>query len=514
MKLLLSPRMSCPRCGQVEVETEACPRCGVVVAKYRDPAQRPRSLERAAQAPAHSLPVWLWLVLLVVVLAVSIAVRERLQPAEHGSARPTALVPRTAPVTLPAREEGSPALDLPATAVAPPALQEDLQNVASLTDQDHQIAGALAIRLNQQSPLSEESLRSAEGLAARHPAEPALRSLVAAVHVRLATQDRGGRRYDAARAHIQRASEDPAVAPQALALSIAIAFETGDWAGGEAAARQLLDRKPGDAPAQRGLGYALFRQDRNREAAQVLQTLLETRDDGEARALLQRIRKTADDEQGMTEQRLAHFNVRYDGATHEDVGREILRALERHFATLTVTLDHQMATAVPVILFSDQDYYLANGMPSWVGGHYDSSDGRIRIPIRGLSSSLSPELDGTLIHELTHAFIGDRTRGQAPREIHEGLAQYMEGKRVAQMLTPEHLAALAQGRVQGVAGFYLEALAFVEYLLRQRGQGGMNDLLQAIGATGNVDAAFQQVYGHDFRRTQAEWRQRFRQGEG
>ena len=38
-------------------------------------------------------------------------------------------------------------------------------------------------------------------------------------------------------------------------------------------------------------------------------------------------------------------------------------------------------------------------------------------------------MDDTLIHELTHAFVHDRTKGVAPREIHEGLAQYMEGKR-------------------------------------------------------------------------------------
>ena len=46
----------------------------------------------------------------------------------------------------------------------------------------------------------------------------------------------------------------------------------------------------------------------------------------------------------MTEQQLAHFHVRYDGAAHEGVGREILRVLERHYATLSGTLDHQPAS--------------------------------------------------------------------------------------------------------------------------------------------------------------------------
>ena len=50
-----------------------------------------------------------------------------------------------------------------------------------------------------------------------------------------------------------------------------------------------------------------------------------------------------------------------------------------------------------------------------------------------------------------------------------------------------------------MSGFYLSALAFVEHLIGQRGQGGMNDLLRAMGEKGDVNAAFQQVYGQDYR---------------
>jgi len=37
------------------------------------------------------------------------------------------------------------------------------------------------------------------------------------------------------------------------------------------------------------------------------------------------------------------------------------------------------------------------------------------------------ELDRTLLHELTHVFVADMTRGLAPRELQEGLAQLVEG---------------------------------------------------------------------------------------
>jgi hypothetical protein len=295
---------------------------------------------------------------------------------------------------------------------------------------------------------------------------------------------------------------------------MSVLLQSGDWVGAEGTAREALGLAPGNADAQRGLALALFRQDRNREAADVLRSMLAVRDDGAARELLARILKTGSDESGMTEQRLAHFHVRYDGDAHDAVGREILSALERHYAALTIAMDHQPGVTIPVILFSRQNYYDANGMPFWAGGHYDETDGRVRIPIGDLTPSLTPGLDGVLIHELTHAFIADMTKATAPREIHEGLAQYMEGKRLDTLLERDQLSALARGRIGGVGGFYLSALGFVEHLMASRGQGGMNELLRAMGETRNVDEAFRRVYDRNFQAAYAEWRERFQRTEG
>ena len=192
-----------------------------------------------------------------------------------------------------------------------------------------------------------------------------------------------------------------------------------------------------------------------------------------------------------------------------------MRALERHYATLASALDYEPTNTIAVILFSRELYYNAgSGAPAWSGGAFDNTDGRIRIPIGGLTTSLTPGMDETLIHELVHAFVADRTRGAAPRDLHEGLAQYMEGKRIESMLSREHLTALADGRVGGVAGFYYGALSFVEYLIANRGRGGMNELLKVMGETGSVDEAFRQVHGTTLRGAQQAWSQRFRQQHG
>jgi hypothetical protein len=329
-----------------------------------------------------------------------------------------------------------------------------------------------------------------------------------------ASQERGRRRFAEAAALLQRATAvTPDEVPPWLAL-LEVHLTAGDWPAAEAAARSILLRQPGHADALRALGYALMRLDRNREAVDALQASMEARPDSGTQALLDRVRKGLRDEKGMAGQNVSHFHVRFDGQEHADVGREILRALERHYASLATALDHQPAQPIPVILFSSRAYHDASGAPAWAGGDYDALDGRIRLPIGGLTSSLTPDLDSTLIHELTHAFVADRTRGIAPREIHEGLAQYMEGKRIGSELTPAQLKAFADGRVGGVGGYYLAALSFVEHLIAQRGMGGMNELLKAMGDTGDVEAAFERVQGRGYTAARREWVGRLRQQHG
>ena len=357
-------------------------------------------------------------------------------------------------------------------------------------------------------------LAQAQALVDRYPGQTAFRELLAAELVGGANRDRRARRYDAAATGFRRAiTLRPGDATLRLALADLLR-EAGDWPGVEAAAREALSLAPTNPDVLEMLAFALFRQDRNREALDAVKTAIDIRPSPSALALRARIEKGFRDENGMTEQRLAHFDVRYDGEAHADIGREILRALERHYATLARAFDHEPGTTIPVILFTSQAYYDASGAPAWSGGEFDQTDGRIRIPVLGVTTALNSDMDSTLIHELTHAFINDMTRGVAPPNLHEGVAQYMEGKRVASMLQPSEIAALADGRIRGVAGYYLGALSFTEYLYGMRGQGGINDVLKAMGETGNVDESFRRVYGQDFQSTQQAWSDRLKQVYG
>ena len=395
----------------------------------------------------------------------------------------------------------------PPTFAAGPAAQSDPAAAA-----DQATALRLISRLQAGVALTPEDLRDAEDLYARRPAEA--RDLLEGVLLSAASRAKDARRFDAAATLTERALTIAPQSPRPRRMQLGLRLLTGDWPGAEQAGRALLALSPADAEAARGCAYALLRQDRIREAVDLLAGFLSAHEDGETRTFLAKIQHDQAVEKSLEEAKLAHFHVRYDGEAHEDVGREILRVLDRHYATLARSFDHEPGQPIPVILLSKQGYYDATGAPAWSGGQYDSFDGRVRIPIGGLTAALTPDLDQTLIHELTHSFVADLSGGVAPRELHEGLAQYMEGRRIAQ-LEPERLRALADGQLRGsVSGFYLGSLGLVEDLVGQRGAGGLNDLLRAMSTSGNADQAFRSVYGSDFATLQRQAAERLRRRYG
>ena len=430
--------------------------------------------------------------------------------------KPNAPVSATADRASAAPSEAVTEVALPPilTSAEEPRLPEVRVDDAGIEKKDQELANRLATRLSTRAKLGFGDAEAALALATSRPEQKSLRDLAQAVLLKLSAQERQARHPNEAAEWARKATVVTPQSPRPWLAVMEIMLEAGDWEQAEAASRSVLALDVRSVDALRGLGYALYRQDRSREAIEALQAALELQRDSATELLLGRIRKGTEDEKGMTDRQLAHFTVHYDGEAHEDVGREILRVLDRHYATLVTALDHQPKARISVILFSQQGYFDASGAPAWSGGAYDGIDGKIRLPIGGLTTSLTQEMDETLLHELTHAFIAERTRNLAPRDIHEGLAQYMQGKRLAQELNPEQMKRLADDGGRSVAGFYLGALAFVEHLIAQRGLGGMNDLLKSLGETGNLDRAFEQVYGQGYQASRQAWVARFRQENG
>jgi tetratricopeptide (TPR) repeat protein len=399
----------------------------------------------------------------------------------------------------------------PAEALPRPAINVEPVRTDGLTPEDLTLARSLERLVSGGGRVGAAEIASAQRLYDRQPEAKSLFEVVLLGGALTAEAEHRGSDALGLLLQILRLDPDNLQARQVLVRHYVIDKE---WVSAEATAREGLQKNPGDALLLKGLGMALFWLDRSKEAAEALRASLETREDAEVRSLLGQIAKGMTDERGMTEKDVAHFDLRYDGEAHDAVGHEILRMLEHHYATLIGIMDFQPPMKVPVVLFSNETYHEASGAPGWSAADFDLSDGRIRCNIGGLSQVSAGRLDQVLLHELTHAFVFYRSRGLAPSEFQEGFAQYMEGQRVASLLTPAQMTDLADGRLGGVGGYYMNALSFVEHLMALRGQGGVNDLLKAMGETGSVDTAFQQVYGSDYSGTRKVWLSHFRQQYG
>lgn len=499
--------MECLRCGVVIGNVTECPQCGVVLAKARplpprDPARAQCAPETDESTHAPGGSRWLsTLAMLGLGLAgVLLTVRQFREPA-------TIPAPSAAPATSSSAAEAPSdrLVELPAPD-RPLPLPLDPGTFTSATEGDAALASALADRVRT-GRVSPQDVQTAETLYARN-GEGARMLLVSTLLAAGRLEGAAGR-YDEALRLVERAEAlQPGLAPVTWQL-LSFRERLSDWPGVERAATELLRRTPGDSQAVQALAYALIRQDRSPEARVLLQAHLEKQRDPAAAALLARMGQDDATEQGLRQQNLSHFHLRYDGEAHEDVGREVLNVLERHYATLTTAFGSHPAETIPVVLLSRQAYYGAGDAPAWAGGHYSTFDGRVRIPIGGLTTSLTPQLDNTVLHELTHAFVADLSAGRAPRELHEGLAQWMEGDRTNE----EAMKALLAGRLPEVHAFYLASLALVEDLMNERGQASINELLGDMARTRDADRAFRSVYGSDYRAlldaAQERWRRRY-----
>ena len=178
---------------------------------------------------------------------------------------------------------------------------------------------------------------------------------------------------------------------------------------------------------------------------------------------------------------------------HSRSRRGILHVLEDDFRDIESQLDYTPPEAIGVILYTDQAFADITRAPSWAGA---INDGRIRIPVQGLSSVTS-ELARVLKHELTHSFIAQKSRGRAPTWLQEGVAQWMEGRR-SNSAAGALVELAGQGRAPslqmlegswmalsgGSASFaYAYSLAAVESIIQSGGMSDISRLLDRIATS-------------------------------
>lgn len=145
-------------------------------------------------------------------------------------------------------------------------------------------------------------------------------------------------------------------------------------------------------------------------------------------------------------------------------------------------------------------------------GHYH--DGIIRLRAETLLKDA--ELRRVLRHELTHAIIDQRTRGNCPHWLHEGIAQFLDGTEVVAVenrLRRDPSALVPLFRIEGPfrdrdsparEQAYRQSASAVSFLVSRIGRTGLLFLIQRLGEGRPFDRALLET-GLSYNELQQAW---------
>lgn len=256
---------------------------------------------------------------------------------------------------------------------------------------------------------------------------------------------------------------------------------------------------PDSANTAKLMGWAYYGGNKIDQAIDEWKRAEHLRPDPEVERALEKAERDKAEEESYREGETAHFTLKYFGGAAPGLARGVLRALEDDFRSLEAQLDYTPPETISVILYTEQAFADITRAPRWAGA---LNDGRLRIPVRGLSD-VTPDLARVLKHELTHSFVGQKSRGRAPVWLQEGVAQWMEGRR-----SNATAAGLIRAADQGVAAplsvlegswmslpdedakiAYEWSLAAVESIIDVGGVSDVSRLLDRIAAAPSTAAA-------------------------
>jgi tetratricopeptide (TPR) repeat protein len=189
---------------------------------------------------------------------------------------------------------------------------------------------------------------------------------------------------------------------------------------------EALSQNPNDATLHEVLGEIYYMMDNMEEALKEWERSLRLEKNDNLQMRLEKARKEMEIARNYQVSNASHFTLIFDGEKYSRLGDDALSFLEENFDELVYRFSHYPPLPFSIIIYPESDFYEITESPKWVGGLFD---GKIRIPVGGLES-LTPRAKRMLLHELAHAFIHSKTKGNCPKWLHEGIAQIIEGKSV------------------------------------------------------------------------------------
>ncbi len=300
-----------------------------------------------------------------------------------------------------------------------------------------------------------------------------------------------------------------------LVYYAALLVRTGNAAHALSYAQRATKAAPDSPDAFTMLGYAQFASDHTQDAVASWKHSLELRPDSAVQQLLAKAQREQTAESEFSQGESSHFVLHYEGKqTSESFRGQILSTLEADYDDLARDLGNPPRDNIVVTLYTEQAFFDVTNAPSWSGAQ---NDGKLRIPISGLSSMTS-ELAHVLKHELAHSFITQLSAGRCPPWMHEGIAQLLEpkslggnGRLLAQLFKAQRNIPLnaLEGSFQRFSGAeaslaYAESLAAVSYINDSYGLSEVQRILQLMSQGSSTEAALRATIHSDYGQLEAE----------
>ena len=265
-----------------------------------------------------------------------------------------------------------------------------------------------------------------------------------------------------------------------------------------------LRREPDHPELLELLGDLRDREERVEEALSAWESARQLRPSKRLDGKIERARRELDAGRDYAYTATPHFNLRYDGDLDRTLSEELGEHLERELRRVSDELRHSPKQPITVLVYPDRDFRDVTQTGPEVAGLFD---GKIRVPLGG-QRRLDPRSRQLLIHELTHAVLHAKTRGNAPRWLHEGLAQRMEGRTLGRADRQRVVRLLREGRPEAWdrGGFsYPAALSLTLYIEETYRFYGVLELLENLERGLALEAALKDAFGIGYERLCRDW---------
>lgn len=220
-----------------------------------------------------------------------------------------------------------------------------------------------------------------------------------------------------------------------------------------------------------------------------------------------------------------HFVVRYRPGDARYAGL-VLEAAERFYKPVTRRYQAAPGTKIPVIIYptgSELNASFGWSASESAMGVYWAGTIRVLSPAAWTADEDSSQVRDTFInsgpmaHELTHLAVDYATKGNCPRWLTEGLAQYEEYRLTGfrfDTLPPEikdfyPLTSLDRDfdNMTDQSLAYFESLSAVEYIIAEYGEGALDQMLASLGQGATLDGALEDALNVDLTKFEHNWHQ-------